>query len=190
VRGDACTLVGRSELGPVDLAYLDPPYNQHRYDANYHVWETLVAWDAPEHYGVACKRADLRDPATKSPFNSRRTMATALAEVVAAVEAEVVVLSYNNEAWIDFDDLRALCLARGGAVEVLAFDAPRYVGARIGIHNPEGRRVGIVSHTRNTEYLLVSGDTARIRPMVDAVRRAGLGDTVDRPVPVAGSRSA
>ena len=43
-------------LGPFDLAYLDPPYNQHRYFTNYHVWETLVAWDAPEHYGVACKR--------------------------------------------------------------------------------------------------------------------------------------
>ena len=46
---------------PCDLAYLDPPYNQHRYFTNYHVWETLVAWDAPEHYGVACKRIDARD---------------------------------------------------------------------------------------------------------------------------------
>ena len=49
-------------VGEFDLAYLDPPYNQHRYFTNYHVWETLVAWDAPEHYGVACKRADAREP--------------------------------------------------------------------------------------------------------------------------------
>ena len=48
-------------LPDVDLAYLDPPYNQHRYVGNYHVWETLVAWDSPDHYGVACKRMDLRD---------------------------------------------------------------------------------------------------------------------------------
>ena len=34
-------------LGPFDFAYLDPPYNQHRYFTNYHIWETLVAWDAP-----------------------------------------------------------------------------------------------------------------------------------------------
>lgn len=61
---------GRS--GRFDLAYLDPPYNQHRYFTNYHVWETLVAWDAPEHYGVACKRIDARDPATRSAFNRRR----------------------------------------------------------------------------------------------------------------------
>ena len=40
----------------VDLAYLDPPYNQHSYLRNYHVWETLVRWDAPETYGIARKR--------------------------------------------------------------------------------------------------------------------------------------
>ncbi|MEP6815069.1 MAG: DNA adenine methylase, partial [Marmoricola sp.] len=38
VRGDATSLV--DELPAVDLAYLDPPYNQHRYFTNYHVWET------------------------------------------------------------------------------------------------------------------------------------------------------
>ena len=35
-------------LPAVDLVYLDPPYNQHRYATNYHVWETLVRWDAPD----------------------------------------------------------------------------------------------------------------------------------------------
>ena len=43
-----------------DVAYLDPPYNQHKYLGNYHIWETLVRWDAPEAYGVARKRADCR----------------------------------------------------------------------------------------------------------------------------------
>ncbi|HEX5658931.1 MAG TPA: DNA adenine methylase, partial [Polyangiales bacterium] len=49
-----------------DLVYLDPPYNQHRYFTNYHIYETLVAWDRPAHYGVACKRVDSREPETKS----------------------------------------------------------------------------------------------------------------------------
>ena len=52
---------GRRRCRPVDLMYLDPPYNQHRYFTNYHVWETLVRWDEPEHYGIACKRVDARD---------------------------------------------------------------------------------------------------------------------------------
>ncbi|HMY09928.1 MAG TPA: DNA adenine methylase, partial [Marmoricola sp.] len=50
VQGDAMDVV--EQLDEVDLAYLDPPYNQHRYFTNYHVWETLIRWDAPEHYGI------------------------------------------------------------------------------------------------------------------------------------------
>jgi adenine-specific DNA-methyltransferase len=183
VRGDACRLAGSAALPDVDIAYLDPPYNQHRYDSNYHVWETLVAWDAPDHYGVACKRADLRDPERRSAFNGRRTMPSALAGVIAEVRAEVVLLSYNNESWLTFDELRDLCAVRG-RVEVLAFDSARYVGARIGIHDPSGAKVGRVSHLRNTEYVLVAGDRARIQAMVGAVTEAGIGTTVSRPVPV------
>ena len=183
VQGDAVALVAAGALPGVDVAYLDPPYNQHRYDANYHVWETLVAWDAPEPYGVACKRTDLRDPATRSAFNGRRTMPDALAAVVGGVDAEVVVLSYNNESWLSFEELRALCAPRG-AVEVLAFDQARYVGARIGIHDPSGAKVGAVSHLRNTEYVVLAGPARRIGPMAAAVAASGLGSRVDAPVPV------
>jgi adenine-specific DNA-methyltransferase len=154
IRGDASE-VTRS-LPEVDLAYLDPPYNQHRYFTNYHVWETLVAWDAPAHYGVACKRVDARDPSTRSVFNDRRRAPDALARLIADVRAAVVVVSTSNEGWVGLDDLVEMAGGRG-RVEVLAFDSRRYVGALIGIHNPRGERVGRVSHTRNTEYLVVAG---------------------------------
>ena len=49
-RLDANALAAQLE---VDLVYVDPPYNQHSYFSNYHVWETLVRWDAPEGYGIA-----------------------------------------------------------------------------------------------------------------------------------------
>jgi len=169
IRGDAVTLAGT--LGPFDLAYIDPPYNQHRYFTNYHVWETLVAWDAPAHYGVACKRADSRDPSTRSPFNSRRTMPAALASVIANVDAALVVVSYNDESWLSADDLVDMCAAGGRHVEVLEFDSRRYVGALIGIHNPRGERVGSVSHVRNTELVLLAGSrdlVQRVSPKVTA----------------------
>ena len=162
VRGDACAVVGR--LGEFDVAYLDPPYNQHRYEANYHIWETLVAWDAPSHYGVACKRMEIRE-GPRSAFNSRRTILDSLAQVVADVRAGVVMLSYNDESWIGLDDLVEMCRVRGH-VEVLGFPSTRYVGARIGIHNPAGERVGTVGRLRNVEYVLVAGDRARVRRMV------------------------
>ena len=168
VRGDACALAGA--LGSFDLAYLDPPYNQHRYESNYHVWETIVARDAPAHYGVACKREEIRT-GEKSPFNSRRTMPEALAGVVSAVDAGVLVLSYNDESFLSLEDLVDICSVRGH-VEVLEFPSARYVGARIGIHNPAGVRVGAVGRLRNVEYVLVAGSGADVRRVVAPLRSA------------------
>ncbi len=168
--GDASTIT--AGLGHVDLAYLDPPYNQHRYFTNYHVWETIVAWDRPEHYGVACKRVDARDDSTKSVFNRRREMPDALRRTIAAVDADVVIVSYNDEAWVTLDELREMCSVHGDVV-ALAFDSRRYVGAQIGIHNPAGEKVGTVSHTRNQEYVLIAGEAGTVgnmaAPFADAL---------------------
>ncbi len=156
VLGDATELV--DSLPDVDLAYLDPPYNQHRYFTNYHVWETLVRWDEPEAYGVARKRVDARDESTKSVFNRKREMPDALRSVIGRVRARVVVVSYNDESWIEPDVILATLRGAGHEdVRLLAFDSKRYVGAQIGIHNPAGVRVGEVSHLRNTEYVFVAG---------------------------------
>jgi adenine-specific DNA-methyltransferase len=154
VRGDAVVEAGRSSA--VDLAYLDPPYNQHRYFTNYHVWETLVAWDRPAHYGRACKRVDARDESTKSAFNRRGEMAASLARCVDAVDARLVVVSYNDEGWVTLDDLQTMAKARG-CVQVLAFDSRRYVGAQIGIYNPAGVKVGRVERLHNREFLVLAG---------------------------------
>ena len=81
--------------------------------------------------------------------------------VVKAVDARVLVLSYNDESWLALDELLDICSPRG-AVEVLTFDSARYVGARIGIHGPSGDKVGTVSHVRNHEYLLVAGERADV----------------------------
>jgi adenine-specific DNA-methyltransferase len=168
VRGDANALA--PTLGRFDLAYLDPPYNQHRYFTNYHVWETIVAWDHPEHYGVACKRVDARDEATKSSFNKRREMPGALRACIDGVDADVVVVSYNDESWLTLDDLRDMVTAHGH-VEVLAFDSKRYVGAQIGIHNPSGVKVGEVGRLRNQEYVVVAGPRRTVRRMTEPYRR-------------------
>ncbi len=168
-RGDAHELAGA--LGDFDIAYLDPPYNQHRYFTNYHLWETLVRWDAPEHYGVACKRTDSRDESTRSVFNSRSQMPSALRRVVEEVRARLLILSYNSEAWISREDLEKMC-DRYEHVTTLAFDSKRYVGAQIGIFNPDGARVGEVSHLRNLEYVIVAGPEKEVRRATAGFRDA------------------
>jgi adenine-specific DNA-methyltransferase len=135
-----------------DVVYLDPPYNQHKYMNNYHVWESLVRWDKPAVYGVARKRIDCRD--YDSPFNSRRRIHAALREVVDALDARYLVVSFNDEGYVSEEELRAILEPRG-AVAVLRVDTPRYVGAKIGIYNPAGVKTGKVSHLHNQELIFV-----------------------------------
>ncbi len=90
------------------------------------------------------------------------------------VRAEVVLLSYNDEAWIRPDDIVTWLRDAGHEdVRVLAFDSKRYVGAQIGIHNPAGQRVGTVSHLRNTELVFVAGPRDRVEAAVHGREQVG-----------------
>ena len=147
---------------PADVCYIDPPYNQHKYLGNYHVWETLVRWDHPDVYGAARKRIDCRE--RRSAFNAKGRATAALAEVVAAVRAPHLVVSFNDEGYVARDALEGMLRPRG-ELTVFEVDFPRYVGARIGLHNPRGERVGSVGRLRNTELLYV------VTPDAESARR-------------------
>lgn len=157
-----------NDLAPaldVDCVYLDPPYNQHSYFANYHAWETIARGDRPEAYGVARKRIDCRG--ARSPYNGTRSAWPALEDLVASLRTPWIVMSVSDESFLAPADVAHLLSARGHTA-ALAMDVPRYVGARIGIHNPAGERVGRVSHLRTTEWLIVSGpDRAAVRAAFD-----------------------
>jgi adenine-specific DNA-methyltransferase len=169
-------------LDPVDLAYVDPPYNQHSFYRNYHVWETLVRNDRPEVYGVACKRIDCRGH--RSRYNSRRTFAAALRDLLDNLRSRYLLLSCSSEGYLAPTDAPAM-LRRWGAVGAIEIDFKRYVGAQIGIHNPQGQKVGRISHLANREYLFLAGPDARtirtaLQAAVDTLRKASRGARIVR----------
>ena len=153
-----------------DVAYLDPPYNQHSYLGNYHIWESLVRWDKPECYGVACKRTDVRERSSR--FNSKRQFEDALADVLRTVRARTLVVSFSDEGFVSREWLEAR-LAERGAVATIERGYKRYVGAQIGIYSPRGERVGEVSHLRNREYIFVCGSEATAARVAERVKKAG-----------------
>jgi adenine-specific DNA-methyltransferase len=149
--------VDANELAPsldVDLVYIDPPYNQHSYFSNYHIWETLVRWDAPETYGIANKRIDCRD--VKSDYNSKRRARMAFDDLLERLNVPWMLVSFNNEGYHDPSHVYEM-LSEHGYVNFIEVDFKRYVGAQIGIYNPQGKKVGAVSHLRNKEILFVVG---------------------------------
>jgi adenine-specific DNA-methyltransferase len=159
--GDAIDIVKEYE---VDLLYLDPPYNQHSYLANYHIWETLALFDAPACYGVAQKRSDVQT--RKSAFNSRKKAKEALRNVIYNAQAKVILLSFSNEGFHTEGDLLEIARAKG-YVTVLRRPHKRYVGAQIGVYNPRGEKVGKVSHIQNEELLFVISQEKKFVEILD-----------------------
>ena len=161
-----------AETIEAEIAYIDPPYNQHSYLGNYHIWETLVRWDRPEVYGVACKRVDVRE--RKSVFNSRKQFASVMQKLLASVRARTLVVSFSNEGYLGRDEMESILKGLwGGEAHVATIENhfKRYVGAQIGIYNPKGEKVGKVSHLSNKEYVYVASRDGLDRELEPLQRR-------------------
>ena len=125
----------RSHSG--DIAYLDPPYNQHQYGSNYFMLNTIARWDKPEISGSrnsdgslwekAGIRADWRE--TRSSFCRRNSAVDAFSDLLEAIDAGTIVLSYNTEGIVPFEALYDL-LSQYGDVEIRSFDYVQFRGGR------------------------------------------------------------
>ncbi len=135
-----------------DLCYLDPPYTVHQYGSNYHLLNTIAKWDFPEvdnelgSDGRLSRKAGIRSDwtRTRSDFCYRKSAPGALREVMAAVDARYVVLSYNSEGIIPLDELLDL-LTEYGSVSINSLDYLTYRGGRQSLHR----------RTYNTEFQIV-----------------------------------
>lgn len=131
---DAAVFVRRHSA---DICYLDPPYNQHQYGSNYHLLNTIVAWDKPPvdnshgDDGRLKHKAGIRRDwvKTKSPFCYRNTAPTAMSDLLDGIDAGTIIISYNTEGIIPFWQLFEL-LAETGSVEIRTSDYIVYRGGK------------------------------------------------------------
>ena len=112
----ADTLRGTGDT--VDIAYLDPPYNQHPYGSNYHVLNTLTLWDKPPvseqitGRNKAAIREDWRT-ARRSAYNHCASAANAYAALLQSLNARYILTSYSTDGTIPLVSLVEACLKRG-----------------------------------------------------------------------------
>ena len=95
LRGDANEVV--KSLEPVDLAYFDPPYNQHPYGSNYFMLNLLVENREPESIS---KVSGIPKGWNHSRYNQRREAEAAFVELLASTPAKFLMVSYNSEGFI------------------------------------------------------------------------------------------
>ena len=93
-----------------DILYLDPPYNQRQYSANYHILETIARYDKPQIIGKTGMRNYKEQ---KSEYCIKRKVIEAFDDLIQHADAKYIFLSYNNEGLMSFDDIKKIMSKRG-----------------------------------------------------------------------------
>lgn len=114
----------RQDKVAIDIAHLDPPYNQHPYGSNYHVLNTITLWDKPplteqiEGRNKAAIREDWRTE-WRSPYNHRQEASKVYRELLQSLDAKYILTSYSTDGMIGLPEMVAACIKRGQTDVVL-----------------------------------------------------------------------
>lgn len=123
---DLNRLVKNPQLPCFDLAYYDPPYNQHPYGSNYFMLNIINGG----------KKSEIQDGVSgiaknwnRSDYNKRMLAEEAMNALLANTRARFIAISYNNEGIIPLDNFKKI-LSRYGNWELLEQDYNTYRGSR------------------------------------------------------------
>jgi len=122
--GDSNRIV--KEAPEVDLAYLDPPYNQHPYGSNYFMLNLILENKYPENMSNV---SGIPDNWNRSAYNKKQYAYSALSELVKNVKAKYVLISFNSDGFISLDEMKGI-LEKIGKVQVLETSYNTFRGCR------------------------------------------------------------
>lgn len=122
--GDSNEIVESVE--EVDLAYLDPPYNQHPYGSNYFMLNLLVDYKKPE---AISEVSGIPNDWKRSNYNKNHKAKNSLCELVEKIKAKYLLISFNSDGFIKQDEMVSM-LNKVGKVEVLETKYNTFRGSR------------------------------------------------------------
>lgn len=124
LQGDA-NVVGPA-LRDLDLAYIDPPYNQHPYGSNYFMLNLLAKYERPSEVSrVSGIPIDWR----RSDYNVRSKSLPLLRQLLEQLDARFLLISFNNEGFISSGQMSSM-LAGLGTVTVFEMPYNAFRGSR------------------------------------------------------------
>ncbi|MDR2102937.1 MAG: DNA adenine methylase [Treponema sp.] len=123
-RGDSNIIIDRIE--DVDLAYIDPPYNQHPYGSNYFMLNLIVDYIEPKNISNV---SGIPDNWNRSCYNKRAKAYYAFKDLVERIRAKYLLISFNSEGFIPQDVMMNL-LEKIGKPEVLETTYNTFRGSR------------------------------------------------------------
>ncbi|GHS89058.1 restriction endonuclease subunit M [Campylobacterota bacterium] len=126
----------------VDIAYLDPPYNQHPYGSNYFMLNLILDYEYPKH---TSKISGIPENWNRSSYNREISALNSLTELVQNIRAKYVIISFNSEGFITLEQMKNM-LKKIGKFEVLETKYNTFRGSR----NLKTRKI----HIKEYLYLL------------------------------------
>ena len=139
-RGDSNKII--KEVPEVDIAYLDPPYNQHPYGSNYFMLNLILDYKYPES---ASKVSGIPKNWNRSDYNKGHKTLKSLTELVEGINAKYVLISFNSEGFITAEQMKEM-LKKTGKFQVLETKYNAFRGSR----NLKNRDI----HVKEYLYLL------------------------------------
>ena len=127
-----------------DLAYFDPPYNQHPYGSNYFMLNLIASYIPPDSRNIS-RVSGIPAGWNRSLYNKKRLVLPVFMELIKNVRAKFVLISFNSEGFIPKDEM-IRSLSDCGTVHVLESDYNTFRGSR----NLSGRSI----HVKEYLFLL------------------------------------
>jgi adenine-specific DNA-methyltransferase len=138
--GDSNKII--KDLPEVDIAYLDPPYNQHPYGSNYFMLNLILENKYPESVSNV---SGIPDNWNRSDYNKSQKALQSLTELVEGIKAKYVLISFNSEGFITIEHMKEM-LKKLGELQVLETKYNTFKGSR----NLNSREI----HVKEYLYLL------------------------------------
>lgn len=138
---DAALLAG--ELKNLDAVYLDPPYNQHPYGSNYFMLNLILENKLPQNTKIS-RISGIPSNWNRSNFNVRKLALDSLEEIIFRLNTHFIIISYNSEGFISFDQMKEM-LNKYGNLKTVEIAYNTFRGSR----NLKQRNIHV------SEYLFV-----------------------------------
>jgi adenine-specific DNA-methyltransferase len=123
-RGDSNMIIDSIES--VDLAYIDPPYNQHPYGSNYFMLNLIIDYIEPQNIS---KISGIPDNWNRSSYNKKVHAYNSFKELIEKIRAKYLLISFNSEGFINHDEMVKL-LKKMGKLDILETKYNTFRGSR------------------------------------------------------------
>lgn len=114
------------ELKDLDIAYLDPPYNQHPYGSNYFMLNLILKNKLDVEIS---KISGITQGWNRSVFNKPHSALKSMEEIVSNLDSKFIVISYNSEGFISFDEMSEM-LKKYGKLKTVEIAYNTFRGSR------------------------------------------------------------